>query len=314
MYKFTGIALILLLLLGCSDSGKNPNNNEQSPLPSPNAGSASASPELSASPEPTSSEQTEVYLDKGKLKAIFGFTDGEGKQLLVTGQNEGEEKLMVQLNSAIGENGNVLSIDFVKKQTVNELNNGRDTAQNFNNLDGYLFTIEEGKAAPDQTYYLVDRADFNTKSLLTIHSLNADEGSTEVEASVKKEITAAQQRDIEEIWKFADIPDKGQLFLVQFLKQEKNMLFSFVLIEGDQLTFMNYPATTEEEYSVWRVDDGGKISPDMFSILFAAETSAGMVLGLHWLGAEGVNSFLLEQVGDSFKEMGIEYSRYTSPL
>ncbi|MDQ0196341.1 hypothetical protein [Paenibacillus wynnii] len=314
MYKFTGFALFLLLLLGCSDSSKNSNTNEQSPSPSPNAGIASASPVLSASPEPTASEQPDVYLDKGKLKAVFGFTDGESKQLLVTGQNEGEEKLMAQLNSAIGENGNVLSVKFVEWQTGNELNNGRDTAQNFENLAGYLFTIVEGKAAPDQTYYLADQADFNTKSLQTIHSMKADEGSTEVEASVKKEISAAQQRDIEQIWKFADIPDKGQLFLVQFVKQGKNMLFSFVLKEDDKLTFMNYPAIAEDEYSVWRVDDGGKISPDMFSILFAAEASEGMVLGLHWWGAEGVNSFLLEQMGDSFEEMGIEYSRYTSPL
>ncbi|MNI69843.1 hypothetical protein D3C73_1256150 [compost metagenome] len=56
------------------------------------------------------------------------------------------------------------------------------------------------------------------------------------------------------------------------------------------------------------------MTPGMFSLLFAARTANGVALGVNWRGAEGVNSFVLLQQNAGFKEMGIEYSRYTSPL
>jgi hypothetical protein len=93
------------------------------------------------------------------------------------------------------------------------------------------------------------------------------------------------------------------------------MLFSLVMQDKDVLNFMDYPAVIQgDEYSVWRVDDGGEVRPEMFSILFAAETSEGPLFGMNWWGAEGVNTFFLHKEGDSFKEMDIQYGRYTSPL
>ncbi|MNC03441.1 hypothetical protein D3C75_508480 [compost metagenome] len=93
------------------------------------------------------------------------------------------------------------------------------------------------------------------------------------------------------------------------------MLFSLVLEDKVGLTFMDYPAVIQgDEYSVWRVDDGGEVIPEMFSILFAAETAEGSLLGMEWWGAEGVNTFFLKKEGDVFKEMDIQYGRYTSPL
>jgi len=325
MVKITGLGfhlLVLLLLFGCSAASHPSNNNTQIPSSSPDAGGSSVTPSpsptaspISVSPVPTSSEQTVVNLDVGKLKAVFGFADREGKQLLVTGQDEGEEKIMALLDRAIGENSSVLSVKFVKwQQGDEESSSGRDTAQNFKNIPGYLFTVLEGKAVTDQTYYLADSRDFNTQSLLPIQPTNAEKGSANVDEETKMGISLAQKRGIKQIWKFADIFDHKQLYLVQFVKEGKEMLFSFVLKEGNQLAFMNYPAVAQDEYSVWRIDDGGQISPDMFSVLFAARTSKGMVLGLNWWGAEGVNSFLLKQVQNSFEEMNIDYSRYTSPL
>ncbi|MNF16023.1 hypothetical protein D3C80_2188730 [compost metagenome] len=52
----------------------------------------------------------------------------------------------------------------------------------------------------------------------------------------------------------------------------------------------------------------------MFSLLFAARTADRLLIGINWLGAEGINSFFLAQRGESFKELDIQYSRYTSPM
>lgn len=162
---------------------------------------------------------------------------------------------------------------------------------------------------------MADSAEFKLKSLLEIQPAATDRGQLSADDPLRKSISAVKQREIKAAWKLADLPPDRGLYLVQFVRQNKNMLFSLVVEDGGKLKFMDYPAVVQEdEYSVWRVDDGGEVLPEMFSLLFAAETTDGLLLGLNWWGAEGINSFFLSQEGDTFKELDIQYGRYTSPL
>lgn len=299
MIKLIGSFFIVLMLVGCSG------NNSPSPTLPP-----------SAEPSPTPNmQQTEAYLDPEKLKVNFGFADAEGRNILVTGHEKGLDQEMAQFNEAIGDQGKVLKIKFKKWQDGTSDNNGREMAHNFVNLAGYLYTVEEGSAIPDETYYLTDRADFNADSLISIEPVELKQAAAVVEESARERITASKNREIQQIWKLADLSKDRQLYLVQFVRLDQDMLFSFVMEDKDVLNFMDYPAVIQgDEYSVWRVDDGGEVRPEMFSILFAAETSEGPLLGMNWWGAEGVNTFFLHKEGDSFKEMDIQYGRYTSPI
>ncbi|MNH90501.1 hypothetical protein D3C73_430430 [compost metagenome] len=65
--------------------------------------------------------------------------------------------------------------------------------------------------------------------------------------------------------------------------------------------------------STWRVDDGGEVTPDMFSFLFAASTKNGLLLGMEWAGPEGKNAFFLNQTDKALVELEIKGGRYMSP-
>lgn len=321
-----GSVLVVLMLVGCSDksstTSNDGNNLNSSPEQSAESLQTSAAvpsvgpaPTPSVAPTATVVEQAPVVLETVKLHGTFGFADVEGKHILVTGHEEGLDKEMALLNRAIGDNGKVLTVRFDKWQNGNENNNGREMAHNFANLPGYLFEVEEGSASTDKTYYVTDSVDFNPQVLVPIKPTDVDQASTTVEESVRTSITTMKQRELQQIWKLADLTTNRQLYLVQFVRQDKDMLFSLILKDKEEFFVMDYPAVIgEDEYSVWRVDDGGEVRPEMFSIMFAAETSDGILLGMEWWGAEGVNTFFLHQEGDSFKEMDIHYGRYTSPI
>ncbi|WP_379134822.1 hypothetical protein [Paenibacillus sp. sgz500958] len=310
-----GIVLIALLLTGCATGNKDAFLNT-TPLPTESSTTPpTAQAEASPSPSPEGTAQPEQAVpDIGKLKANFGFADDAGKHILVTRDNQDELAEMKLINTAVGDKGKVLAVKFEKWQDGNDNNNGRETAQNFANLPGYLFTLVDGVASGDQSYYLTDRAEFILESLVPVELPSADPESA-VEESVRSSIGAAKKREIQQIWKLADLSEDRQLYIVQFVREDNDMLFSIVLNTGTSLSFMDYPAVIQEDQSsVWRVDDGGEVIPDMFSVLFAADTKEGLLVGLNWWGAEGVNTFFLNQEGDSFKELDIRYGRYTSPI
>ncbi|MFC3748645.1 hypothetical protein [Paenibacillus sp. GCM10012306] len=324
MKKIAGMtltAVLAVMLAGCSAVNHTGNtqsggNVTQQASSSP-AATQTASPEPVAEASPTAENAgTAEVLDTGKLSENFGFADAEGKQILVTAQEEGQDKALSLLDRAIGNNGQVLSVKYVKWQPGSDEGTGREMAHNFAHLPGYLFTVEEGNAFPDATYYLTAGADFNTKSLLDVTPANEDFANPPVVGEdVQKAISAVKKRGIQSIGKIADLSPDRELYVVQFVRQDKDMLFSLVLKEGESLAFMDYPAVAQDDdYSVWRVDDGGEVTPDMFSVLFAAQKADGVLLGINWWGAEGVNTFFLDQHGATFKELDIQYGRYTSPL
>lgn len=252
-----------------------------------------------------------AVIDSAKLTDVFGFADAEGKQLIVTGRERADQERVSGLNKAVGENGKVLPVTFVKWQEGSDSSNGREMAHNFDHLAGFIFKVEEGAANPDGTYYLVDGGaiDINAFTPITRQSDGAA-----VAEEVKTAIAEAKGRAIANIWHAADIGGQEQLYVAQFERRGSDMLFSIVLKRDGKLVFMDYPAVMRDETSVWRVDDGGEVTPDMFKFLFAANTADGLVIGVEWLGAEGSNAFLLQENGVTFKESEFRYSRYTSPI
>lgn len=329
MKLLRGIVITCVLLTGCSAQhadpegaaapGSLPSAAAQSAAPSPAGTDEASAPPVQGTGAGTTAnppvQAPKEYLDTDKLQDTFGFADADGKHILVTREDDSEIGKMKSLNMAIGNNGQILALTFEKWQSGSGSSNGRDSANNFANLQGYVYTVLEGGAAPDETYYMATSAEFKQQPLLAIHPAAADSGQLAVDDPVRNSITGAKQREIKAVWKLADMAVQRGLYLVQFVRQDKNMLFSLVLEDGGKLSFMDYPAVTQEdEYSVWRVDDGGEVIPQMFSLLFAAETEDGLMFGLNWWGAEGISSFFLTQNGDTFKELDIQYGRYTSPL
>ncbi|MBW7476922.1 hypothetical protein K0T92_19575 [Paenibacillus oenotherae] len=289
MKKIACIWLLLILLVGCMKDQAN---------------------DTAKGDEPSKTEPVVHVVDTAKLTDAFGFANAAGDRIIMSGHERSQMDKVSKLNKAIGENGKVLPLRFLEWQEGNESSSGRDMAHNFANLSGFVFAVDKGSAEQDETYYLVDGNEVDVEALLPVKGPNGAAVAEEVKGAVAK----AKDRAVSGIWNLAGFGTGEQLYLAQFERRDKDMLFSLVLKRDESLVFMDYPAVLEDETSVWRVDDGGEVSPDMFSILFAAKTTSGLVLGVEWLGAEGTNAFLLLEKGNQFKESEFRYYRYTYPM
>jgi hypothetical protein len=93
-----------------------------------------------------------------------------------------------------------------------------------------------------------------------------------------------------------------------------NYLMSIGLKTSDGIKLKDYPAVSDDGYSVWRVDDGGKVLPKLYTIMFAAPTNKGLLLVVSWAGAEGENILLLLENADSLELLPWEVYRYWSAV
>ncbi|MDR9854354.1 hypothetical protein RJP21_12140 [Paenibacillus sp. VCA1] len=243
------------------------------------------------------------YLDTTKLQNTYGFADNTGRYILSYDNTENAD-----LNKAIGKNGQVLSVKFVKKQAQGSQDNGRQTANNFHNVPGLLFEVEGGNAQPNETYYLASGEAFNVESLLKVKEVNA-EGADD---ALKRNIEEAKSQKIEKIWKIADIEPEQAVYLVRFQKQGRQVTASLVLVQGDRIAAKDFTADYDP-ISTWRVDDGGEILPEMFSFLFAASSREGTVLAVAWSGAEGENDNIYKQQGTELVDLNLSSGRYMVP-
>lgn len=101
------------------------------------------------------------------------------------------------------------------------------------------------------------------------------------------------------------------MLIALFEPYGNNLLMSIALKTADGIKLMDYPVVSDGQ-SAWRVDDGGKIDPKLFSILFAAPTKEGLLLVVRWAGAEGENTFFLSEKADTLSKLPWGIYRYWS--
>lgn len=161
-------------------------------------------------------------------------------------------------------------------------------SQNFDHLPDSLYEIVEGKAEPNETYFLTMAQAMPAAVQLGMTSIREEQTP---DALISR-LESSRKRQIQHIWPLEQIDSQGKLYLIQFEPKGQELLASLVLDSKEGLIVQDYPAELEG-YSAWRVDDGGKVLPEMFSFLWAVRTPEGFVLGVQWMGAEGESvSFL----------------------
>ncbi|MCQ6559330.1 hypothetical protein [Paenibacillus mendelii] len=309
------ITVVAALIGGCSkdNTKKDPSsgtNNEQQAQDS-----ISNTTESTPDDEPQANNGLESganqLLDMTVIQSgTFGFADQTGKRILASVE-ESDRGQLESMHTAIGNSGQVVTVRYVSSQEAGENDNGRQTAQNFDNQAGELFEVQDGTAKPNETYFLISGAELNQKALLPVTDSREDQ--VPVDDSVKEEMKKSKNRDVQNVWQVAVIGEGQPIYLVQFERQGDEMLASLAIKTEKGLVFQDYPAKYDEN-STWRVDDGGLVSPEMFSFLFAAKTADGLLIGVKWMGAEGENVSFLSQSGNTFHELDKQYGRYMSPI
>lgn len=252
------------------------------------------------------SNNNNFILQYASLGTSFAFSNEAGTKLIVFTEVTDPNSLS-SLNAAIGANGQYLPVAYDKKQNSNSNDTGNYNAYNFNNLEGYLFNVTTGTAKSNTTYLIIKDALVPQSSLLA----NTQNGPVVMTHEQKVEMGNSKGRYANQGWILATYADGRQLILAGFEPQGNNYLMSMAIKDKDgKYKFMDYPSTSSDPSSVWRVDDQGILDPTLFAILLCADTDKGFTAIINWKGAEGeVTLFLLDDLV-SFADQEIGVSRY----
>ncbi|MFC4102326.1 hypothetical protein [Paenibacillus xanthanilyticus] len=320
MRKTLLLAVLACTLAGCSSNNdqaahRAPQQNGQAENTTADSGNTVVEEETTAGAtadgeaEPSEAEASEEAMNREELgKGAFAFADETGKRLITIGDTEAKQD---HYDLAVGSNGTVLKVKFAQQQASDAEDTSRQSMYNFDHIAGHVYVVVEGDAKPDDTYLMTTSDVWVPGAALAIDA--AGHGQT-VDEQLVQAVEAKKQRGVLQGGKIADIGADSALYLIQFERQEDDMLASLVLTRGNELLFCDFPATYEPS-STWRVDDGGEISAGQFELMFAANTDKGLVLSVNWLGAEGITSFFIGEEGESgLKRLDTGVARYTAPL
>ena len=312
------IIAAIILLGGCTPSGTKQEQEPGTAAPenTVNIGTDSA---VTGTSQPAAGQTEEKggteEVQFGRLENVFGFADESGKYL-ITLQTENADSLAnpQEFNTAVGNNGETVGIRFVRRQEANSKDTLRQTANNFDNMAGYIYEARAGEFIPNKTYLLSQDSMINEAALINLKSTKDTESEVEYYKKADPEtierIEALKGRKIIEDDLISETEDNAKICLFTFERRDDDMLASIAYIKGDKVMFMDYPAKYDE-MSTWRVDAGDR--PGLFEVLFLANSDEGLLLGLTWAAPEGENAFVLREVNGAFEGTDLKSGRYWAP-
>lgn len=262
-------------------------------------GTAAAPPPLAADSAPA--PQGTLALDEG----AFGLSNSDGTRLITMDSVATPS----QIHWAICNRGHLYHIRFVHAQAGVPDSASPQTAGNFGHLTGDVFAAADTihPAGDDDCYLTAD-----TSLVRSVTPILAGPTS-DCSGALRVRLSEAKHREVVHCWQIART-SSSVISAAQFVTQDSSALASIVVAAGGQLLFEDFPATYRgPDESTWRVDDGGQFSPENFSVLFLGQVRGTWVMGLTWLGAEGVDDYVLfADSASSFREAEKTY-RYVVP-
>jgi hypothetical protein len=215
----------------------------------------------------------------------FAFSNFGGTHLLAASALPQAESV----HQAFCTDGSRVPVRFDRQQ-IERANNGRQTPHNFDKLPGNVYAVLRGRIGRGQapvfmTCFIANASLLESATVLAVRPLAEP---TECAKDVRTRLAAARRRPVVRCWRIARLPGVPSLVLAEFARQGTDALASIVLLDRDRTIFADYPAKFEKEGAdLWRVDDGGVMTPEGFQVVFLLQRGSSYVLGLSWAGTEG---------------------------
>lgn len=299
-----------IALASCGGSSQNSNQSAQS--------------DAKADTIKKESVKAEVPAQQKSVLPMYTLSNDIGTKFLKASNDKGFHDSLKLYSQAIY-NGKVYSVKYSGIQEGNEeANNGRDTPNNFDNIKGWIYEMQDGKRLlenPTGEYdaiwsavLLTDDNFAKTNKILTLKNMKEDRITTEEVASDVKEAFAKRySRKINSIFASAVFGDNSeyQLVNVQFENKGNQALgVSALVANGEIKAVKDYPAEWNES-SVWRVDDEGEFGGLWLD--FATEKDGALNLFTSNSGAEGCyyQNYVID--GDTLRAGNISAGFYQAP-
>lgn len=242
------------------------------------------------------------------VAGVFAFPNVEGTLLLATGETAKPEALRI----AVCSGGRQVPVQFERRQASRRNTTGRQTPQNFAQTGGAVFRIVGTRMGPDATCVITEDS---FVAGATVVPLVRPSPSTRCSKARYPDFQADKSRPVVGCWPIAQSTSGVQVAVIEFSRRLNNALASLVVIDGDRRTYIDYPAEFKGPGAdLWRVDDGGEIHADGFTVVFLLKRGTTYLLAIDWAGAEGDALSLQSGEGaGQFKELISDFW-YRSPL
>ena len=242
------------------------------------------------------------------LALAFAFPNDQGTRLLATGEIAQPEILRIALCSG----GQQLSVQFERRQAEGQNTTGRQAPQNFAQTAGAVFRIVGGTLSPAATCVLAEESFLTGATRVPLKRPPQDARCSK---AMYPQFQADKNRPVVGCWPIAESGAGVQAAIIEFSRRLTLALASLVVIDGERLMYIDYQANFKGPGDdLWRVDDGGEIHAEGFTVIFLLKRGTTYVLAVDWAGAEG--RALSVQTADGsgqFKEI-ISDSWYRSPM
>ena len=242
------------------------------------------------------------------LVAAFAFPNEQGTRLLATGEVAKPEALRIALCTGMQQ----VSVQFERTQVEGRNTISRQAPQNFAQTAGAVFQIIGGTVSANATCLLAEES-FGAGA--TVVSLKRPPQDVRCSKTTYPQIQADKGRPVLGCWPIAESPAGIQIAVIEFSRHLTQALASLVVIDGERRFYVDYPATFKGPGDdLWRVDDGGNIHAEDFTVVFLLKRGTTYVLAIDWAGAEGnALSLHVAEGGGQFKEV-VSDSWYRSPI
>jgi hypothetical protein len=238
----------------------------------------------------------------------FAFPDNAGNRLLAVAELSRPD----QFKTALCDGSGRVTIRFEHQQKAREGGTRRQTPGNFDALAGSVYRIVGSRVDSSETCFLACDSFLAAANQIPVERSNASEQCDPV---IRGRVVSARARDVVNCWIIGRLPAKGQIVLVEFARLGKDALAAVALLAQGRVAIADYPGTYRGPgEDVWRVEDGGVLSPDDFRVVLLLQRGDIYSIGIRWSGAEGANlAMFVCTAGNRFTKVLRDYW-YRAPL
>jgi hypothetical protein len=215
----------------------------------------------------------------------FAFPDLSGTRLLTVS----DLPQPAVFETALCSDGRRYPVRFERRQTERKGYNGRQTPHNFDNLAGSVFTVLQGKIDYEfgTSCFLASQRLLSSATLLPVERL-AEPG--ECGRELRRQLASSRNRQVVNCWLIGRAPSDRRLVLAEFARQGKDALATLALIDRGRIIFDDFTSVFRGKgKDLWRVDDGGVLSPKGWRVVFLLQQGAFYTLGVSIGGSEGAD-------------------------
>ncbi|MFT4602672.1 MAG: hypothetical protein ACI857_002859 [Arenicella sp.] len=250
------------------------------------------------------SELIEIDYDQ-YYSLAYGYANSRGEKLMMLEKPDGTNPESYEY--AINKSGTLSRIESLGHQESNEDDTHRDNQYNFENTEGYLFTMNDGIADEwASTLFLTEEFKGQRVLLSAGKKIRADLEAVDINRIETEKVRKFKSHSLVNFYE-----GFGSLYFVEFEKENDSCLVSLAWITTGQITYLDFPAKYDE-MSTWRVDDGGVFDFSYYNVIAVFDSNNGIEIMTDWTGAEGSSINYLLAVGSSFESVGGAY-RYQAP-